>query len=126
VIVGLGVDLVGIVRIRGVLERHGDRFLARVCTPEEQAYCLAAADPAERLAGRWAIKEATMKALGTGWAAGVAFTDIALLAVPSGPPRLELTGGAAARAAVLGVTRSLATLSHSDGMAVAVAILERD
>ena len=123
-IVGLGVDLVGIARIRSVLNRQGERFWQRVCSPEERAYCLAAADPAERLAGRWAIKEATMKALGTGWAQGVSFTDIIFLPTPTGAPALALTGQALARAKLLGANRWLATLSHSDGMAVAVALLE--
>jgi holo-[acyl-carrier protein] synthase len=126
VIVGLGLDLVGVERIRGVHARQGQRFLDRVYTPAEQAYCLGFRDPAERLAARWAAKEACMKALGTGWAEGVGFADIAVAPADGGPPRLELTGGAKARADALGVTRMHLTLSHSDGMAAAVVILERD
>ncbi len=125
VILGLGTDLVGIARIRGVLERHGQAFLDRTYTPAEQAYAREARDPAERLAARWAVKEAAMKALGTGWAQGVRLTDIALLpATADGPPRLVLTGVAAQVAARLGATRHHASVSHSDGLAVATVILE--
>ena len=124
-ILGLGTDLIGIARIRGVVERHGHVFLDRTYTAEEQAYAQAAKDPAERLAARWAVKEATMKALGTGWAQGVRLTDIALLpATEQRPPRLVLTGVAAEVAARLGATRHHASVSHSDGLAVAVVILE--
>ena len=124
VIVGLGTDLIGIARIRGVWERHGQAFLDRTYTAEEQAYALAAKDPAERLASRWAVKEAAMKALGTGWAQGVRLTDIALLPAGESAPRLVLTGVAAEHAARRGATRFHASVSQSDGLAVAVVILE--
>ncbi len=122
-ILGLGTDLVGIARIRGVHTRQGERFLARVYTAAEQAYCLAAADPAERLATRWAAKEAVMKALGTGWTGGVDFRQIEVVS-GAGAPRLVLSGSAAEVARSLGVARWLLTLSHSDGMALAVALAE--
>ncbi|MBA3708865.1 MAG: holo-ACP synthase [Planctomycetes bacterium] len=123
-IVGLGLDLIGVERIRGVHARHGQRFLDRIYTADEQRYCLGFRDPSERLAARWAAKEACMKALGTGWAHGVGFTDIAVLSDPSGAPAIELTGGALERATALNVVRCSLTLSHSDGMAAAVVILE--
>jgi holo-[acyl-carrier protein] synthase len=124
-IVGLGIDIIGVARIRDVHGRHGRHFLDRTYTTDEQAYCLQAREPAERLAARWAVKEAAMKALGTGWAEGVGFTQIALLPNPAnGPPRLILTGQAAERAAMLGAARWHASVSHADGMAVAVVILE--
>lgn len=122
-IVGLGTDLVGIERIRQVHARQGQRFLDRVYTAVEQAYCLQARDPAERLAARWAAKEATMKALGTGWTKGVDFRQIAVVS-NDGPPGLLLTGTAAVVAAQRNVTRLHVSLSHSDGMAVATVILE--
>ena len=122
-ILGLGTDLVGIARIRGVHARQGERFLARVYTAGEQAYCLAAADPAERLAARWAAKEAVMKALGTGWTGGVDFRQIDVVS-GTGAPRVVLSGPAAEVAQSIGVARWLLTLSHSDGMALAVAIAE--
>jgi holo-[acyl-carrier protein] synthase len=123
-IIGLGTDLVGVARIAGVYARHGEHFLARTYSAAERAYCLAARDPAERLAARWAAKEACMKALGTGWAQGVGFTDISLLADAGGVPRLQLAGGALARAQLLGAGRWHCSVSHSDGVAIAVVVLE--
>ncbi len=95
-------------------------------TAAERRYCLAATDPAERLAARWAAKEACMKALGTGWARGVAFTQIELVATaPGTAPTLVLSGEAAAVAQRLGADRCHCSVSHADGMAVATVILER-
>ena len=123
-IIGLGTDLVGVERIRGVYQRQGQRFLDKVYTAEEQAYCLAARDPAERLAARWAAKEAVMKALGTGWAKGVAFTHIAVIAT-DGAPRLKLSHRAAEISSALMIDCWHLSLSHSDGMAIAMVIAER-
>jgi holo-[acyl-carrier protein] synthase len=124
-ILGIGVDLVAVARIAKVSERQGRRFLDRVYTGDELAYCLSARDPSERLAARWATKEACMKALGTGWAKGVSFTQIALLpGEDRGAPRLALTGEAAAVATKLGVRSSFCSISHSDGFAVAMVVLE--
>lgn len=123
-IIGLGSDLIGIERVRRVHQRHGERFLERVYTPEERAYCLAAEDPAERLAARWAAKEATMKALGTGWSAGVHFRHIGVIRADSGAPSLVLTAGALAIARDKGLARSHLSLSHADGMALAMVVLE--
>jgi holo-[acyl-carrier protein] synthase len=123
-IVGLGLDVVGVARIRAARARHPDRFLERVYTAAEQAYCLGFKDPDERFAARWAVKEAAMKALGTGWAQGVTFTDIEVVAGAGGAPGLVFTGAARERAAALGMTRALVTISHSDGLAIAVVVLE--
>ncbi len=127
-IVGLGTDVVGVGRIAGVYARQKKRFLTRIFTPDEQAYCLATVAVAERLAGRWAAKEAAMKALGTGWAQGVRFTDIAVLSTAVdgeiGAPRLVLSGAAAAVAARLQVKHSWVSISHSDGVALATVIFE--
>ena len=123
--IGLGTDLVGIARIRGVFERQGQRFLDRVYTPDEQAYCLAAKDPSERLAARWAAKEAVMKALGTGWSRGIDFRQIEVVS-GNGTPQIRLYGGTAAVAAERGVSRWLVSLSHSDGLAIATVIASSD
>lgn len=124
-IVGLGTDLISLRRIADVHQRQGQRFLDRVYTPDEQRYALELRDPSERLASRWAAKEACMKALGTGWAKGVTFTQIALLPGDDrGAPRLLLTGEASAAAARLGATRWHCSVSHSDGLAIATVILE--
>ena len=124
-IVGLGTDLISIRRIADVYKRQEQRFLDRVYTSEEQRYALEMRDPSERLAARWAAKEACMKALGTGWAKGVTFTQIALLPGDDrGAPRLTLTGEALAVAARLHATRWHCSVSHSDGFAIATVILE--
>ncbi|MBA3686166.1 MAG: holo-ACP synthase [Planctomycetes bacterium] len=125
-IVGLGTDLVAVARIAAAHLRHGQRFLDKVYDCAEVDYCLAAREPGERLAARWAAKEACMKALGTGWARGVSFAQIALLPDPDGgAPRLRLTGAALTRAHALGADRWWCSVSHSDGFAVATVILER-
>lgn len=124
-IVGLGTDLIGLTRIADVYRRQGQRFLDRVYTVAEQRYALELPNPTERLASRWAAKEACMKALGTGWAKGVTFTQIALLpGADRGAPQLVLDGEALAVAKLLGVTRLHCSVSHSDGIAVATVILE--
>lgn len=124
-IVGLGTDLISVRRIADVYKRQEHRFLDRVYTTEEQKYALEMIDPSERLASRWAAKEACMKALGTGWAKGVTFSQIAL--VPGedrGAPRLILTGEALVVAVRLQATRWHCSVSHSDGFAIATVILE--
>jgi holo-[acyl-carrier protein] synthase len=125
VIVGLGTDLISLARIADVHRRQGQRFLDRVYTSDEQRHALELRDPSERLASRWAAKEACMKALGTGWAKGVGFLQIALLpGADRGAPRLVLTGEALAVAQRLGASRWHCSVSHSDGIAIATVILE--
>lgn len=123
-IVGLGTDVIGIARIRGLLERHRERFLARWFDPREAAYISAIPDGSERAAARWAAKEAAAKALGTGFAGGIVPSQIAILPGPGGAPTLHLAGAAAERARALGASRLHVSLSHADGTAVAVVILE--
>ena len=119
-ILGLGVDLVPLARLKAARRRRG--FDARVFTAAERAYARRHADAAERLAGRFAAKEAVMKALGTGWAGGVAWKGIEILG--NGAPRVKLTGKAARRASVLGIRRWHLSMSHDGGYAVAVAVAE--
>jgi holo-[acyl-carrier protein] synthase len=121
-ILGIGLDATDIPRIADVLERHGERFLRRVFTAGEIAYCTKRRNPAPHLAGRFAAKEAAMKALGTGQSHGVLWKDIEVVR-ESGPPRLELHGGAAKRAAEMRVRRSLVTITHSDTLALAEVML---
>lgn len=123
-ILGIGVDIVGIDRVRGVLGRHGHRFTERVLTAEEQAYCSRHADPAPSLASRFAAKEAALKALGTGLAAGINWRDVEVVRAPSGAPGLRLHRRAGEIAAQLGVQRQHLTLTHDAGVAVAVVVLE--
>ena len=121
-ILGHGVDLVGCARIAQVMQRHGSRFLDRVFTPTEQDYCQRRRNRAESLAGRFAAKEAILKALGTGWRAGIAWTDMEVVNDPAGRPHVHLHAGTARCADRLGVSRVLLSISHSDGYAVASAI----
>jgi holo-[acyl-carrier protein] synthase len=124
-ILGIGLDATDIPRIADLVERYGDRFLQRVFTPGEIAYCTRRRNPAPHLAGRFAVKEAAMKALGTGQSQGVLWKDIEVLRA-GGPPRLQLQGGAARRAEAMGVTRSLVTITHSDALALAQVMLLGD
>lgn len=123
-IVGIGLDVVEVSRIRGLRERRGERFTRRVFTADELAWCEARADPAPSLAARFAAKEAGMKALGSGWAEGVGWHDLAVVSPPGRPPALELRGEAARRAANLGVSSVHVSLTHDAGVAAAVVVLE--
>jgi holo-[acyl-carrier protein] synthase len=124
-ILGIGLDATDIPRLADVLERYGDRFLQRVFTPGEIAYCTRRRNPAPHLAGRFAAKEAAMKALGTGHSRGVLWKDIEVVR-GGGPPRLQLHGGAARRAEGMQVRRSLVTITHSDTLALAHVMLIGD
>ena len=121
-IIGLGFDATDIPRIASTLERYGDRFLQRVFTEEEIAYCTRRRNPAPHLAGRFAAKEACMKALGTGYSCGVLWKDIEVVR-DDGPPQLRLHGGAALRAEQMRVTKSLLTITHADALAMAQVLL---
>jgi holo-[acyl-carrier protein] synthase len=121
-ILGLGFDATDIPRIASTVERYGDRFLHRVFTEGEIAYCTRRRNPAPHLAGRFAAKEAAMKALGTGHSRGVLWRDIEVVRL-SGPPQLRLHGGAAARAARMHVQSSLLTTTHSAALAMAQVLL---
>jgi holo-[acyl-carrier protein] synthase len=123
-IVGIGTDLAEVPRIRRSLERYGDRFLARVYTANERTYSLSKANAAERLAARFAAKEAGMKAIGTGWRRGVTWHDFEVLNETSGKPGLRLTGVARRIADQLGAVRISLSLTHTAEMAFAVVILE--
>jgi holo-[acyl-carrier protein] synthase len=121
-IIGLGFDATDIPRVADMLNRYGDRFLQRVFTEGEIAYCTRRRDPASHLAGRFAAKEACMKALGTGHSCGVLWKDIEV-ARDGGPPQLRLHGGAERRATAMKVQKSLLTITHSDALAIAQVLL---
>jgi holo-[acyl-carrier protein] synthase len=123
-IVGIGVDIIEVERIRSALERHGDRFVRRLFTDEEAAYCRRAARPAERFAARFAAKEAALKALGVGWQAGTRLLDVTVANDEMGAPSLTLHGRSAQIAAELGVTRIHLSLSHQPHFAIAQVVLE--
>jgi holo-[acyl-carrier protein] synthase len=121
-IVGLGIDATDIPRVRQTVERYGDRFLRRVFTEAEIAYCLGRRDPVPHLAGRFAAKEAGMKALGTGHSRGVLWRDVEVVR-GGGPPQLTFHGAAADHAARLGTHRALLTITHSEHLAFAQVLL---
>jgi holo-[acyl-carrier protein] synthase len=123
-VVGIGTDLIEIERIAHSVNRFGDRFLARVFTPREIAYCRRKKNSAESFAARFAAKEAAAKALGTGISHGVSWLELEVVREPSGKPTLALTGRAALRAAQLGVNRISLSLTHSKDLALAVVAME--
>ncbi len=123
-IVGLGVDITEVNRIEAAIERRGRTFLERLFTPSEIAYCEKHRRRAERFAGRFAAKEAAMKALGTGWARGVRWVDIEVTREPSGKPTLKLSGAACAIATSLGVENIALTITHTGNTALALVIFE--
>lgn len=122
-IVGHGIDIVETDRIRESVEEHGERFLDRVYTPAEQAYCSRNRKRYfEHLAGRFAAKEAVLKVLGTGWRGGIAWTDIEILPEPSGQPIVRLTGECLRIATEQGILRWHVSISHIETHATASAI----
>jgi len=117
-IIGLGLDATEIDRIAATIERYGDRFLRRVFTDGEIAYCTRRRVPAIHFAGRFAAKEAGMKALGTGHSQNVLWRDVEVIR-HGGPPRLEFHGGAARRFAAIDARTSLLSITHTETLAFA-------
>lgn len=123
-IVGMGVDIIEVPRVRAAIERFGDRFLTRLFTPDEIRYCESKANKYERFAARFAAKEAALKAIGTGLSRGISWQDVEVVREPSGRPTLSFTGKAGEFAARLGARRSSVSLSHTEQVAFAQVILE--
>jgi holo-[acyl-carrier protein] synthase len=121
-IIGLGTDIVEIVRIGRMVERHGELFLQRVYTEGEIRYCQRRKECYPHFAGRWAAKEAVMKTLGTGWTRGVGWQDIEVQSAKSGQPSIAIHGGARDHANQLGIDEILITISHCRAYATATAI----
>jgi holo-[acyl-carrier protein] synthase len=118
-ILGTGVDITECVRIAEMIDRHGETFIRRVFTDAEVDYCGKYKQPVERYSGRWAAKEATLKALGTGWSKGIAWTDVEVVNEATGKPVLSLHGAAAAHARSIGVDDLQISISHCSTHAVA-------
>ena len=121
-IIGLGLDATDIARVAALISEYGDRFLNRVFTEGEIAYCNRRRVPAIHFAGRFAAKEAAMKALGTGHTQGVIWRDVEVVR-RGGPPQLQLHGGAGRRFASMGGRTSLLTITHSDTLAMAQVLI---
>jgi len=120
----MGVDIAEVDRIQGAIERHGEVFLRRIYTERERAYCEQFKNKYERYAGRFAAKEAAMKALGTGWRRGVRWVDLEVVREASGQPTLALAGEAGKIAAQLGVKHIALSITHTESQALAQVIFE--
>jgi holo-[acyl-carrier protein] synthase len=123
-IVGTGIDIAEVPRIRASIERFGSRFLERIYTAGEMRYCDSKANRVERYAARFAAKEAAMKALGTGWNHGVRWRDCEVVRMPGGRPSMKFHGRAGEFAAKLGVQNIALSISHTEEQAIAQVILE--
>ena len=124
-IVGTGVDLAEVPRIKASIERYGAKFIDRIYTPLEIAYVERKANRFERYAARFAAKEAGMKALGTGWRRGVRWQDFEVVNLPSGRPTLQLHGAAQTIATAIGVTAVSLSLTHTSETGMAFVIFEK-
>ena len=123
-IIGTGIDIAEVPRIRQSIERFGKRFLDRIYTAGEMRYCDSKANRVERYAARFAAKEAAMKALGTGWNHGVRWRDCEIVRMPGGRPTMKFHGIAGEFAAKLGVQNIALSISHTEEQAIAQVILE--
>ncbi len=123
-IIGTGVDLVHIPRIKRAFEKFGDRFISRAFCPDEIAWCLRKREPYQCFAGRFAAKEAFVKALGTGFRSGITLKQVCVSRLDSGKPELELHTRALEKARSLGVTGIHLSISHDTEYAVATVILQ--
>jgi holo-[acyl-carrier protein] synthase len=121
-VVGIGTDIVECLRIAQMIDRHGELFISRVFTPHEIQYCQARKQATQHFAGRWAAKEAVLKALGTGWRRGISWRDVEVMTEPGGRPSVVLHGGAAEAAQRLYVWQVLISISHCRSHATAYAL----
>jgi len=121
-VIAVGTDIVEVVRIGQMIERHGEIFLNRVYTDDEIRYCQRRKEYTQHFAGRWAAKEAVMKTLGTGWSRGVGWRDIEICSSRSGAPSIVLRGAAREIAEQVGICDVLISISHCRSFATATAI----
>ncbi len=121
-IIGIGTDITECLRIARMIERHGELFINRVYTPQEIAYCQSRKQATQHFTGRWAAKEAVLKALGTGWIRGISWRDVEIRNEPGGKPVVAVRGGARDVVERLGITKLLVTISHCHTHATAYAI----
>ncbi len=121
-IVAHGIDLVDCPRIEDMLSRHGKRFLSRIFTKAEQQYAQKNKNKIEKLAGRFAAKEAVLKMMGTGWIGKIAWTDIEIINNPTGKPEVKLTGEVKKIAQKLGINQMSISITHTANFAIASAV----
>jgi holo-[acyl-carrier protein] synthase len=120
----MGVDIAEVSRVRAAIERYGETLLRRLFTPKEREYCEQFKNKYERYAGRFAAKEAGMKALGTGWRRGVRWVDLEVVREKGGRPALKLAGEAEKIATQLGVKHIALSITHTENQALAQVIFE--
>jgi holo-[acyl-carrier protein] synthase len=126
-VVGIGTDIIECLRIAQMIERHGELFITRVFTPHEIQYCQARKLSTQHFAGRWAAKEAVLKAMGTGWRRGISWRDVEVRNEPGGKPTVAFRGGARDVIENLGIGQILVSISHCRSHATAYALaLGRD
>ena len=123
-IIGIGTDIIECLRIAQMIERHGELFITRVYTPHEIQYCQSRKLATQHYAGRWAAKEAVLKALGTGWRKGISWRDIEIRNEPGGRPVVALRGGARDVIEQLGIAQMLISISHCRSHATAYALAQ--
>jgi holo-[acyl-carrier protein] synthase len=123
-IIGLGIDIAEVGRMKVAIERHGETILRRLYTPAEREYCERFKNKYERYAGRFAAKEAAMKALGTGWSRGVRWVDVEVVRQRGGRPTMKLHGEAGNIATRLGVKNISLSITHTADQAFAQVIFE--
>ena len=121
-VLGIGTDITECLRIAQMIERHGELFIGRVYTPAEIEYCRSRKQATQHFAGRWAAKEAILKALGTGWRRGISWRDIEVRNSPGGRPQALLRGGTLEVAEKLGIRCVLVSISHCRSHATAYAV----
>ena len=119
---GIGTDIVECLRIAQMIERHGELFISRVYTEHEIEYCRLRKAATQHYAGRWAAKEAVLKALGTGWRRGISWRDVKVRNKPDGRPVIALRGGARDLVEQLGIREILISISHCRSHATAYAL----
>ena len=121
-IIAHGIDLVDFPRIEKLVKEHGERFLNRTFTATEQSYAEANRNGIEKLAGRFAAKEAVLKLIGTGWRGKIAWTDIEIINNPAGQPKVNLSGEVEKIAGKLGIKRISVSITHTANFAIASAV----
>lgn len=121
-VLGIGTDIIECLRIAQMIERHGELFINRVYTPYEIRYCSSRKQATQHYAGRWAAKEAILKALGTGWRRGISWRDIEVRNDSQGKPVVGLRGGARDLVEQLGIREMLVSISHCRSHAMAYAL----
>ena len=125
-ILGIGTDVIEVRRVGDVAQRHGERFLRRIFTDSEIAYCSARKNAALHFAGRFAAKEAAFKAIGRGWGGDIGWKDVEVTNLPSGAPQISFYGKALEAVTGMKMSRAFVSISHVEEMATAIVVLEGD